>query len=104
APHGVRPRDFPDNATGRGIEGDEEAVDIMILIKDDLAIQQNRRAARAVFVAEWSEWTFPKLLSVQIVAEDADAAKKDEEMLAVAGSCGGGGAADRMGLFDTGRS
>src|SRR5262252_1262298 len=76
----------------------------MVLIKDNFAINQNWRAARAVFIAEWSQRPFPDLLSTQVITEDADAAKKDEQMSAVAGGSGRGRAADRMSLFHPGRN
>src|SRR5262245_1667685 len=83
AAHRVGPIDPPESAPGGCVQRHQKAVYVMVLVQNDFALDDDRRTAGAILVAERSHALVPQLLSLQVVAKQACAAEKREQPLAV---------------------
>ena len=97
---GVRSGGFPEEASGGTIEGRYEAVNVVVLVENNFALEDNGRAAGAILVPEGPHALLPELVSLQVVAKQTCTAEEDEQALAVASDRRGRGAPNRVGLFD----
>jgi len=65
----VGARGLPKEAAGGAIEGRHEAVDVMVLVQDDFAVEEDGRATGAELVPEGSQALLPQLVPFQVIAE-----------------------------------
>ena len=80
--------------------GQQKAVEIVILVQDHLAVDQDRRAGRAKLIAKRSQLFRPQRRAVQVVAQQAIAAEERDDALAVAGARRRRGAPFAVNLFE----
>jgi hypothetical protein len=85
AADGVGAGRFPEGAAGAGVQGQEEAVQIMIFGQEQLVVEEDRGAAGAVFVLERAHRLFPDFLPSQVVTDQPVAAEHDKDPLPITG-------------------
>src|SRR6185295_9045963 len=77
------PRGSPDLLSCLGGECGDESARVLILVEDDPILVEQRRAGRPMIIGDAPEVALPEQLAVEIEGQQAAAAERDVDTLAV---------------------